>query len=404
VDAVPTSPADDSALRFDPYGQQFRLDPYPTYARMREQAPVYRNQELDFWALTRYDDVDLALRDHRRFSSVNGALLDPSLWGPNADKTLSFTAMDPPRHTAMRRLVAAAFSPSQMAALEPEVRRIVGSYLDPAIEAGTFDFIAELAANVPMDVISELLGIPRGEREEARRLMDQATERPPGSTDVPEQGAASLLKLIAYLRDLTIQRRRQPRDDLTSTLAQGRVDGRPLSDEEVIAALILFIAAGNETTARLLGTAWYWVWRHPQQRARAFGGRVVEWIEETLRFDPPVQYILRTATEDVEVSGTVLPRGARVMLLIAAANRDPRVFPDPDHYDLLRDTRRAIAFGVGPHFCLGAPLARLEARIVLGELVNRVNDDYDIDAGSAEPAWTTNTRGFAHLPTTVTPR
>lgn len=380
-----------------------RLDPYPTYARLRREAPVYRNLELDFWALSRHRDVAAALRDANRFSSVNGPLLDRSMWGPDAHKVLSFQSMDAPRHTAMRELVAPAFSPSGVAALRPEITRITRSHLDPALERGSFDFVADLAAKVPMDVISGLVGVPPSERDELRELMDQATHRPAHSRDVPAEGAAALTRVVEYLLALIAERRRAPKDDLTSGLISARVEGQPLTDREILACLVLLVVAGNETTARLLSSAWYWAWRYPDQRRQAFDGRIQAWAEETLRYDAPTQYILRTATDDVEVAGTVLPQGARVMLLIAAANRDPDVFADPDRFDLDRGSR-ALAFGLGRHFCLGAPLARLEAQIVLSELAARVDADYDIDAEGALPTYTTNVRGFARLPTTVSPR
>jgi cytochrome P450 len=387
-------------VEFDPYSDVIRVDPYPTYARLQREAPVYRNAERGFWALTRHRDVVAALRDPTRFSSVNGPLLDPSMWGPGAQKVLSFSAMDAPRHTVMRALAAPVFGPAQVAALEPEIMRITRSHVEPALERGSFDFVTDLAAKVPMDVISELLGVPPEERETVRRLANAAADRPPGSHDVPPEGAAALMELVDYLVRLIGERRRRPREDLTSTLTAARIEGRPLTEQEMTACLVLLVAAGNETTTRLLAAAWYWAWRNPDQRAVAFSRRIEDWISETLRYDAPVQYVLRTTTQEVEVAGTPLPNGARVMLLVAAANRDPEVFTDPDRYDLDRDTRRAIAFGLGPHFCLGAPLARLEAKVVLGELAAQVVD-YDIDADRAQPVYTTNTRGFANLPTTV---
>lgn len=387
-------------VEFDPYSDVIRVDPYPTYARLQQEAPVYRNAESGFWALTRHRDVTAALRDPTRFSSVNGPLLDPSMWGPNAHKVLSFTAMDGPRHTAMRTLAAPVFGPAQVAALEPEIVRITRSHLEPALEHGSFDFVTDLAAKVPMDVISELLGVPPGERDTARQLANQAADRPLGSHDVPPEGTAALMELVDYLLGLIAQRRNRPREDLTSALIAARIEGRPLTDKEITACLVLLVAAGNETTTRLLAAAWYWAWRNPDQRAVAFSGRIEDWISETLRYDAPVQYVLRTTTQEVEIAGTALPHGAQVLLLLAAANRDPEVFTDPDRYDLDRDTRRAIAFGLGPHFCLGAPLARLEAKVVLRELAAQVGY-YDIDADRAQPVYTTNTRGFASLPTAI---
>ncbi|TDD67150.1 cytochrome P450 [Actinomadura darangshiensis] len=387
-------------VEFDPYSDVFRVDPYPTYAKLQQEAPVYRNAKLGFWAISRYRDVTAALRDPTRFSSINGPLLDPAMWGPGAHKVLSFSAMDAPRHTVMRALAAPVFGPAKVATLEPEITRITRSHLAPALERGSFDFVTDLAAKVPMDVISELLGVPPGERERTRELANLAADRPLGSRDVPPEGAAALMELVEYLRGLIDERQRRPREDLTSALIAARIEGRPLTEEEVTACLVLLIAAGNETTTRLLAAAWYWAWRNPDQRAVAFSHRTDDWISETLRYDGPVQYVLRTTTQEMEVADTAMPQGARVMLLLAAANRDPDAFTAPDRYDLTRDTRRAIAFGLGPHFCLGAPLARLEARVVLGELAAQVRD-YDIDAGRAQPVFTTNTRGFSSLPTTV---
>jgi cytochrome P450 len=388
---------------FDPYSESMRLDPYPTYARLRREAPVYRNEDLDLWALTRHRDVAAALRDPAGFSSVNGPFLDAGLWGPNAHRFISFAAMDPPRHGAMRALVSSAFTPAMVAALQPAIRRIARAHVEPALASGSFDFIADLAAKVPMDVISELVGVPEDERDRVRHLGNRATERPPGQRGISPDAAAAMAGLGEYFLSLIAERRRTPRADLTSTLASATIEGRPLTDHEIVACLALLVGAGNETTARLLGNAWYWAWRNPDQRSRAFAGRIDDWVEETLRYDDPVQYVPRTATSDLTLDGTRIPKGARVLLVTAAANRDPAVFPDPDLYDLDRDTRRAIAFGSGPHFCLGAPLARLEARVVLEELTARISD-YDIDADNTRPVYITNVRGFATLPTTIKPR
>ncbi|TYC08744.1 cytochrome P450 [Actinomadura syzygii] len=370
---------------------------------MRKEAPVYRNDELDFWALTRHRDVAAALRDPTLYSSANGTLLDPSLYGPSAHTILSIVAMDPPRHGAMRALAAPTFGPAQVASLEPVIARITRSYLDPVLEHGSFDFVTDLAAKVPMDVVSEVLGIPPADRETVRDLVLLAADRPPGSRDVSPEGTEALARLMDYLPSLIAERRRRPREDLTSTLVASEIDGRPLTDAEIIPFLVLLIAAGYETVTRLLAAAWYWAWRNPSQRDVAFSGRIGEWVAETLRYDGPVQYELRTTTREVVVAGTALPRGARVLLMLAAANRDPAVFPNPDRYDLDRDTNGAIAFGLGPHFCLGAPLARLQSKVVLGELVALV-EDYDINPSRARPVYTTNVRGFATLPTTVRPR
>jgi cytochrome P450 len=316
---------------------------------------------------------------------------------------MSFTAMDPPLHTQLRALVSSVFAPGRIAKMEPRIRDIVRAHLEPAMEGESCDFVADVAARVSMDVISELIGIPAGDRAEARRLINVAFYRPPGARDITPEGAQALFTLVEYHVGLIGERRRTPSEDLLTTVAEASIDGSPLTDQQITALLGLLITAGYETTLRLLGNAWYWAWRYPEQRVRAFDGQIGGWIEETLRYDTPVQYVVRSLTQDRELHGVQLPQGARILLLVGAANRDSEVFADPDRYDLDRDTRRAISFGGGPHFCLGAPLARLEARIVLDELVARVSD-YQIDPDNARRVHTTNIRGFDCLPTTIKPR
>jgi cytochrome P450 len=387
-------------VEYSPYDEQMHVDPYPIYARLRATAPVYRNEDLDFWALSRHADVSAAMRDSEGFSSANGPLLDSSIWGPDAHKVMSFTAMDPPQHTRMRALVSKVFSPRHIAELEPQIRGIARSHLEPLADCESFDFVTDYAAKIPMDVISELIGIPPGDRAEARRLINLAFHRPPGARDITPEGARALGTLMEYHVDLIGQRRRTPGTDLLTTLAEASVDGSPLTDQQITALLGLLITAGYETTLRVLGNAWYWAWRHPEQRVRAFDGRIGNWVEETLRYDTAVQYLVRTLTQDRVLHGVRMPQGARILLLLGAANRDSEVFPDPDRYDLDRDTRHAISFGGGFHFCLGGPLARLEARIALDELVTRVSE-YEIDPDHIRRVHTTNIRGFDCLPTTV---
>ncbi|CAL9653138.1 cytochrome P450 [Streptomyces sp. enrichment culture] len=392
------------AVEYSPYDEQLNVDPYPLYARLRETSPVHHNEDLDIWALSRHADVDAALRDAAGFSSANGPLLDSAVWGPDAHKVMSFNAMDPPEHTRMRALVSKVFTPARrISGLEPRIREIVRGHLEPALERGSFDFITDVAAAVPMDVISELIGVPDEDRAEARRLINLAFHRPPGARDLTPENAQAMGALAEYYIRWVDERRRTPAADLLTTVAHASVDGAPLTEQQIVALLGLLVTAGYETGLRLLGNAWYWAWRHPQQRARAFDGQITEWVEETLRYDTPVQYLVRTLTEDRTLHGVRVPRGARVLLLIAAANHDEEVFADAERFDLGRDTHRAISFGGGPHFCLGAPLARLESRIVLEEVVARISD-YEIDADQAVRVYTTNIRGFASLPTTIKPR
>jgi cytochrome P450 len=393
-------------LRFSPYDYAIHEDPYPTYARLRDEAPLYHNANDDFWALSRHADVTDGFRDTARLSSAQGVTLDASAYGPDAHRTSSFIAMDPPRHGQLRGLVSRAFTPRRVEQLEPRIRDLARAHLDRALEHESFDLIAELAGKLPMDVVSELMGVPPADRDELRRLADLVLHREPGLRDVPPAGVDAALELVAYYADLVADRRRRPAEDLTSALAAAEIDGTRLDDDDIIAFLFLMVVAGNETTTKLLGHAWYWAWRNPDERAKPFAepGRIADWVQETVRYDTSTQFLVRTATEDIPLHGGVLPAGARVVLLIGSACRDPRAYDDPDRYDLDRtqDTQLA-SFGVGRHFCLGASLARLETRVTLEELVARVAD-YDIDEEGAERVHSANVRGFTRLPTSVTRR
>jgi cytochrome P450 len=282
------------------------------------------------------------------------------------------------------------------------VREITDTHLAPALEAGDFDFIEDLAAKVPMDVVSELLGVPVADRAELRRLADVVVHREDGTLDVPAAATQASLDLAVYYLDLIAARRKASGDDLTSALLEAEIDGARLTDEEVAAFLFLMVVAGNETTTKLLGHCWYWGWRHADQVAKPFAdsGAIPRWVEETLRYDASSQVLARTATVDISVHGGAIPAGGRVLLLVGAANRDERVFPDADRYDLDRDTSESLSFGSGRHFCLGASLARLEARIVLEQLLTRVRR-YDVDEAGAQRVHSVNVRGFARLPTRV---
>jgi cytochrome P450 len=392
-------------LAYSPYAYEIHEDPYPTYARLRDEAPAYRNEAAGFWALSRHADVVDAFRDNRRFSSAHGVSLDPAASGPHAHKTMSFLAMDPPMHGRMRGLVSRGFTPRRVAELEPRIRQLTRAHLDAALARGSFDFIGELAGRLPMDVISELIGVPEADRDEVRRLSDLLVHREEGVEDVPPAGVEAAFAMVAYYADVLAQRRAQPTEDVTSALLAAEVDGDRLTEDEIMGFLFLMVVAGNETTTKLLGNAWYWAWRNPDQRATPFAdpARVPSWIEETLRFDTSSQMLARTTTEDVPLHGEVIPAGERVVLVVGSANRDGRVFADADAYDLDRPERelqQIASFGFGRHFCLGASLARLEARVALEELVARVAD-YDIDTAGIRRVHSVNVRGFAALPTTV---
>jgi cytochrome P450 len=391
-------------LAYSPYAYEIHEDPYPTYARLRDEAPVYRNEAAGFWALSRHADVVEGFRDNVRYSSSHGVSLDPAASGPHAHRTMSFLAMDPPMHGRMRGLVSRGFTPRRVLDLEPRVRELARRYVDAAVERGSFDFIGDFAGKLPMDVISELIGVPEADRDELRRLSDLLVHREEGVDDVPPAGVEAAFALVTYYADMLAQRRARPTEDLTSALLAVEVDGDRLTDDEIMGFLFLMVVAGNETTTKLLGNAVYWAWRNPDERAKPFAdpARVPAWVEETLRYDTSTQMLARLATEDIELHGTTIPAGDRVLLLVGAANRDGRVFDRADAYDLDRPEPQLqlASFGFGRHFCLGASLARLEARVALEELVARVAD-YDIDPDGIRRVHSVNVRGFAALPTTV---
>jgi len=389
-------------VTYNPYAYAMHEDPYPTYARLRAEAPVYRSEEFDFWALSRHEDVLGAFRDVDGFSNSWGVSLDPSAFSPEAHRTMSFLALDPPKHTRMRSLVGKGFTPTKVNAMEGRIREITLEHLLPALERGSFDFVEDFAGKVPMDVISELVGVPVADRAELRRLADLVLHREDGVFDVPAEGMAAALDLVVYYQGMVDDRRVARRDDLTSALIDAEIDGDRLTDEEIVAFLFLMVVAGNETTTKLLANAWYWGWRYPDERAKPFADptRVTDWAEETLRYDTSSQMLLRVTRRPLELHGTTVAEGRRVLLLAGSANRDGSVFPEPDRYDLDRDTTRLVSFGSGRHFCMGAPLARLEARIALHELVTRVAA-YDIDPDGVQRVHSINVRGLAALPTTV---
>jgi cytochrome P450 len=392
-------------LAYSPYDYVIHEDPYPTYARLRAEAPVFYNEELNFYAYSRHADVLAAFRDVDRYSNAYGVSLDPAAFGPDAHRAMSFLAMDPPRHTRMRSIVGKSFTPRRVAAMEARIRELAVLLLQPALERGSFDFVADFAGRLPMDVISELVGVPPEDRAEIRRLADLLVHREEGMDDVPPEGVHAALTLAGYYADMVADRRRHERDDLTWSLLQAEIDGDLLTDDEVISFLFLLVVAGNETTTKLLSNAWYWGWRHPEEGAKplADARRVPDWVEETLRYDTSTQMILRVTHVPVSVRGIDIEAGQRVLLLIGSANRDEEVFEAGDVYDLDRSTQNLISFGGGRHFCMGAALARMEARIALTELVSRVKS-YDIDPGGIERVHSINVRGLASLPTTVVSR
>jgi cytochrome P450 len=387
-------------LEFDPYSYDVHEDPYPIYKRLREEAPAYWNERLGFWALSRHADVLAAFKDTVRFSSAGGVSLERSSQSdPSA--VAFFIAMDPPRHDKYRNLVSKAFTPRRVAELEPRIQALADHYIDRFIDARRCDFIADFSAKLPMDVVSEMLGVPTDDRDMLREWSDLVLHREAGMSEVPASGIEASGNLLQYFARLVAERRRRPGEDLTSALLAAELDGERLSDREVMAFLFLMIIAGNETTTKLLGNAAYWAWRNPDQRAlvRRSPDMIPRWVEETLRYDNSSQALARTLTTDVTLHGKTLRAGDKVLLLVGAANRDERVFPDPDRYDLMRDHSESLSFGKGTHFCLGASLARLEGRVAL-DAVQRRFPNFELHPAGLVRVHNPNVRGYASMPIT----
>jgi len=396
----------------DPYDYDFHEDPYPYYQRLRDDAPLYRNDELGFWALSRHRDVLQGFRNSTTLSNKFGVSLDPASRGPHASKTMSFLAMDDPSHLRLRTLVSKGFTPRRIRELEPRVNEIAVQHLDVMLEkarsspGSTVDYVNEFAGKLPMDVISELMGVPEPDRDQVRAWADGVMHRDEGVTDVPAAAIEASFSLIVYYQEMVAERRKKPTDDLTSALLEAEIDGDRLNDDEIIGFMFLMVIAGNETTTKLLANAAFWGHRNPDQLGPVYddAARIPLWVEETLRYDTSSQILARTVAGDLELYDTTIPDGDVVLLLPGSAHRDERVFENPDDFVIGRDIgSKLMSFGSGAHFCLGAHLARMEARVALTELFARING-FEVDEDNAVRVHSSNVRGFANLPITLQTR
>lgn len=402
--------AGDHDLVLDPYNYDFHEDPYPYYKRLRDDAPLYRNDELSFWALSRHQDVLQGFRNSTTLSNKFGVSLDPASRGPHASKTMSFLAMDDPAHLRLRTLVSKGFTPRRIRELEPRVTEIAVKHLDAMLERASsgaaVDYVDEFAGKLPMDVISELMGVPEADRVEVRAWADGVMHREEGVTDVPPEAVEASLHLIVYYQQMVAERRAKPTDDLTTALLEAEIDGDRLTDDEVLGFMFLMVIAGNETTTKLLANAAFWGYKNPDQLAPVYddAALVPLWVEETLRYDTSSQILARTVSGGLTLYDTTIPDGDVLLLLPGSAHRDERVFDNPDDYVIGREIgSKLMSFGSGAHFCLGAHLARMEARVALTELFKRIRG-YQVDEANAVRVHSSNVRGFAHLPIAVETR
>jgi cytochrome P450 len=387
----------DVQIRYDPFDASIIDDPYPTYRLLRDEEPVYHAAESDTWVLSRHDDVQTALLDHDNYSSVDGVFPRP----PGSDFMQSFlpmmVLMDPPRHNQLRALVSRAFTPRRIAALNDSIEQLAQDLVEH-LDGGSADFVADFAGVLPTMVIADLLGIPREDRDRFRRWSGLLVEADPTHGRTAD-ALSAMASMYSYFTDFLADRRRSPRQDLMSALVSAEIDGVRLTDEELLGFCALLLLAGTETTSNLIGNAAVVLAQHPDSRHRLAGDHTLlgPAIEELLRYDSPVQGLCRTVTRDVTLHNTTMSRGESVLLLFGSANRDERVFPDPDVFDIDRKPEHQVAFGKGIHFCLGASLARMEARIALTALLQRV-PNWEVDLDSARRLRSGPIRGFASLP------
>ncbi len=387
-------------IYYDPYDYRIDADPHPIWARMRDEAPVYYNDRFDFYALSRFSDVYAASVDHEVFSSAEGTVLE-LIGSPIEPPPMIF--MDPPRHTAFRKMVASVFTPRRMALLEERIHELCRGYLDPFREASTFDYVADFGARLPVMVISSLLGIPREDQDMVRAWTDAVLHRNEGETGMSSAALAAFGSVHAYFQAQIDERRTRPRDDLMSDLIASELpEGtgpRRLTDAELHVFFNLISSAGNETVARLLGWTALTLAQWPAQRARLVENPnlIPGAVEELLRWEAPSPIQARVLTRNVELHGTTISQGAKVALLTGSAGRDPREFADPDRFDATREISRHVSFGYGIHFCLGASLARIEARTAIAETLERF-PEWDVDESAIEMVHTSTVRGPARVP------
>ena len=393
-------------LVYNPYAFAVHDDPYAVYARLRGEAPAYWNPDLRFWALSRFDDVLEAFRDFGTFSSTGGVALesrrDRSRERPAFEQLIE---MDPPEHTVFRQLLSRVFTVRRMSEMEDEVRRIVSGYVDAVVELGEADLVADITSPFPMDVISAVLGISEADRPFLRRVSDQILVREDGSMQMPREALEGMFEMLDYFQDDLDRRSTTGDEGLISDLIVLEVDGRALTEAELLGFCVLLVIAGHETTTKMVSNGIEILSRHPDQRDElvADPGLTPGAVEEVLRFHNSTQYMHRTLTRDHEMHGGQMSEGDSVLLLIGAANHDEREFgPTAEEFDIHRRPERHLAFGYGAHFCLGAALARLEGRVALEEIHRRL-PDYEVDHDAKVRFHSSNVTGWAKLPIRFTP-
>ena len=372
----------------------FADDPNPVYRRLREEHPVHYLEERDLWVLSRHADLRAAIRDPETWSSTQGVV--PNGFVPDKPTLI---VMDSPDHTAMRSAVNRAFTPRRIDVLAPRIRSMATGLIDAFPDEGELDAFASFTDPLPLLVMAELLGVDAEQHEMFKRCGDAIVY---ASDNSPEVIRAAESELTRYLSEVFAERRRQPREDLISVLLHSSSEGAALTEDDLLGLCFLLLVAGTETTTSALGNAILLLDQYPDARARLIAdpSLIASACEEILRFDAPVHGLSRVGTRDVELHGRTIPKGARVHLLFAAANRDPRAFEDPDRFDIERRDNHHLAFGFGAHFCLGASLARMELRIGIEEFLRR-SPEYTVRRAGVERLRSDTNRGFRQLPVSL---
>ena len=389
--------------------EEFFDDPYPTYRWLRDEAPSYHNDEYGFWALSRFDDVLAAHRDWRTFSNEHGLRLDQLKDPENRAAKQNIIWMDPPDHERMRKLVSRAFTPRAISAIEPIAHAVIGRYLDGLAGAGRFDAVADFAAPFPIEIISAVLGVPDGDRQQIRHFTDQVLFRRPNDPNPTPEGVAALRDRRRYFRDLVAEKRVNPRDDMIGALVEAEVTGddgstHRLTDDEIVEFATLLASAGSETVTKLIGNAIVLFSRYPAEWKKVLTdpATIPNAVEEILRFWAPTQYQGRYSLRESEWHGITIPADEPVFLLTGSANRDERAYDNADVFDIDREVGLSVGFGHGTHVCLGAALARLESRLAIEEFAARW-PEYSVDDAGCRRVTMSNVAGFANVPVTVQP-
>jgi cytochrome P450 len=388
------------SVDYDPYDVEINADPYPVYRRLREEKPLYYNEQYDFFAVSRYEDVERGLVDHKNYISGRGGILELIKAGVEMPSGVLIFE-DPPLHTVHRGLLSRVFTPRKMNALEPQIREFCAASLDPLVGAGGLDFVADLGAQMPMRVIGMLLGIPEEDQEAIRDQVDANLRTEAGKPMTTSPAEVLTGDMFGEYIDW---RAEHPSDDLMTEMINAEFEDetgttRRLTRDEILIYVTVIAGAGNETTTRLIGWAGKVLAEHPDQRRQLVEdpSLIPNAIEELLRFEPPAPHVARYVARDVEYYGEAVPKGNVMLFLVGSANRDDRRYPDADRFDIHRTIGQHLTFGFGIHFCLGAALARLEGRIALEEVLKRF-PEWDVDYDKAKLAPTSTVRGWETLP------